>query len=133
MLYLIRQPSGEYIASEGSYVEPDGTVHLLKEDQFEIEPTGYTWESEATGGIYPLEWDISVPRWNIDIRVSPVLDDQEMDTRASTGIVYWEGAMNIDGSHDGLGYMELTNYNLYPFGQTDENTPLVPLLGPLGG
>jgi hypothetical protein len=56
-----------------------------------------------------------------------------MDTRASTGIVYWEGAMEVTGSHPGVGYMELTNYDLSPYGQTDENTHLKPLRNPLTG
>ena len=55
-----------------------------------------------------------------------------MNTRQTTGIVYWEGMMQIDGSHSGKGYMELTNYDLYPYGQTDANTPLKALPGPLG-
>jgi len=133
MLYLIREPSGAYITVEGSYVDQAGEVQFLAQDAITVTPTGYSWESEDTGAIYPLEWDISVPSLAIDVRVSPVLDNQEMDTRASTGIVYWEGAMDVSGSHSGVGYMELTNYDLYPFGQTDENTPLKPLRNPLTG
>lgn len=45
-----------------------------------------------------------------------------MDTRASTGIVYWEGAVVASGKTGGLGYVELTNYDLYPYGQTDGAT-----------
>jgi hypothetical protein len=55
-----------------------------------------------------------------------------MDTRASTGIVYWEGAVEVSGSHTGVGYVELTNYDRYPYGRTDETTPLQPLRGPFG-
>lgn len=40
--------------------------------------------------------------------------------------------MVASGKTQGLGYVELTNYDLYPYGQTDEATPLKPLAGPLG-
>jgi predicted secreted hydrolase len=40
------------------------------------------------------------------------MDDQELDARASTGTLYWEGAVKAegsDGSH-GRGYLERTGY-----------------------
>ena len=39
------------------------------------------------------------------------MDDQEMDARASTGTVYWEGAVRAKGEKGaGRGYLELTGY-----------------------
>jgi predicted secreted hydrolase len=132
MLYLIRQPDGTYSAEAGSFVTAEGeTIELTRED-FEVSETGETWESEATGAVYPIAWQVSVPRYGIDVLVQPVMPNQEMDTRASTGIVYWEGAVDISGSHAGVGYVELTNYDLYPFGRTDASTPLQGLRGPFG-
>lgn len=133
MLYLIREPSGVYATRAGSLITASGATIGLAADDFELSETGATWESPATGAIYPMSWRIRVPRFAIDITVDPVFFEQEMDTRASTGIVYWEGAVRASGSHTGKGYVELTNYDLYPYGQTDETTPLVPLRGPLGG
>jgi predicted secreted hydrolase len=40
-----------------------------------------------------------------------LLDDQELDSRASTGTVYWEGLAELlgaDGARLGLGYLEMT-------------------------
>ena len=40
------------------------------------------------------------------------MDDQELDARASTGTLYWEGAVRVespDGAR-GRGYLELTGY-----------------------
>ena len=65
--------------------------------------------------------------------VTPDFPEQEMDTRASTGIVYWAGAVDVAGSKNGLGYVELTNYDRYPYGETDETTVLEPFRGPFGG
>jgi hypothetical protein len=49
-------------------------------------------------------------------RLIPLLDDQEVDARASTGGYYWEGAVRlVDGDYAeapeiGRGYLELTGY-----------------------
>ena len=41
-----------------------------------------------------------------------IMNDQEVDARASTGTVYWEGAVAADsrGVVYGRGYLELTGY-----------------------
>jgi predicted secreted hydrolase len=48
----------------------------------------------------------------LKIDVTPLMDDQENDTRASTGTIYWEGAVRAlqDGKEVGRGYLELTGY-----------------------
>ena len=40
------------------------------------------------------------------------MDDQELDSRQSTGAVYWEGAVTLikDNRSVGQGYLELTGY-----------------------
>ena len=40
------------------------------------------------------------------------MDDQELDSRASTGTIYWEGAVRAlaIGREAGRGYLELTGY-----------------------
>ena len=42
----------------------------------------------------------------------PLLDDQELDSRSSTGTIYWEGAVRAQqgGREVGKGYLELTGY-----------------------
>jgi predicted secreted hydrolase len=42
----------------------------------------------------------------------PLVDDQELDSRASTGTLYWEGAVRAEqgGREVGRGYLELTGY-----------------------
>ena len=41
-----------------------------------------------------------------------MFDDQELETRGSTGITYWEGAVTVTeaGRMIGRGYLELTGY-----------------------
>ena len=46
----------------------------------------------------------------LDLR--PLMDDQELDARASTGTIYWEGAVTAfrNAKASGRGYLELTGY-----------------------
>jgi predicted secreted hydrolase len=48
----------------------------------------------------------------LELAIEPLFDDQEHDARASTGTIYWEGAVRAlrDGKPVGLGYLELTGY-----------------------
>ncbi len=48
----------------------------------------------------------------IEWLLTPLFDDQELDSRESTGTVYWEGAVKLtrDGQPAGQGYLELTGY-----------------------
>ena len=66
-----------------------------------------TWKSPRTGTTYPVEMLV-----NKDLRLEPLMDDQEMDARASTGTIYWEGAVRAmrAGKQVGRGYLELTGY-----------------------
>ena len=115
MLYLIRAADGSYVSAAGSYVTPDGRTLRLARDDFRVDPTGASWTSPATGAVYPLGWRVSVPRFGLELDVEPELDAQEMDTRATTGVVYWEGAVDVKGTRGGVGYVELTNYDRYPW------------------
>jgi predicted secreted hydrolase len=72
---------------------------------------GRRWSSAATGARYPVEWQVETPagRWT----VQALLDAQELDSRGSTGTVYWEGLSALlgpDGRRAGLGYLEMTGY-----------------------
>ncbi len=64
------------------------------------------WKSPRTGVEYPVEMAVN------DLVLKPLIDDQELDSRASTGTIYWEGAVRAfkGGSEVGKGYLELTGY-----------------------
>ncbi len=68
------------------------------------------WRSSRTGIGYPVAWRISTPQSEVELQ--PLFDDQENDTRASTGAIYWEGAVRAmsNGRAIGRGYLELTGY-----------------------
>lgn len=66
-----------------------------------------TWKSPRTGAVYPVSMKV-----NNDLRLEPLMDDQELDARASTGTIYWEGAVTAfrGNAAVGKGYLELTGY-----------------------
>ena len=68
------------------------------------------WKSPRTGVSYPVE--MKVQSKNTNLHLVPLMDDQELDARASTGTIYWEGAVRaFDKDNEiGRGYLELTGY-----------------------
>ena len=54
----------------------------------------------------------SVNAGGVEVTLEPLFDDQELDSRASTGTIYWEGAVRAlsAGREVGRGYLELTGY-----------------------
>jgi predicted secreted hydrolase len=72
---------------------------------------GRRWTSPATATTYPVQWQIDSPAGRHQVRA--LFDAQELDSRASTGTVYWEGLAELldeQGQRIGLGYLEMTGY-----------------------
>lgn len=116
MVYHLRNAAGEPSPfSSGTFVDAEGeATHLVRED-FQLETLSY-WTSPHTGARYPSRWRLRVPRFDVDVEVAPVMEDQELDTRGSTMIVYWEGACRVSGLHGsqetkGRAYVELVGYD----------------------
>ncbi|WP_396627166.1 lipocalin-like domain-containing protein [Luteitalea sp.] len=111
MLYALRLDSGRPSQfSSGTLVEKDGRTTALAVTDFSLTPRR-TWRSPASGASYPVEWDLSVPRAGLDLRVTAAVDAQELRTRRSTNVTYWEGAVRVAGSASGVGYLEMTGYS----------------------
>ena len=68
------------------------------------------WKSPRTGTDYPVS--VLVKANEREYLLEPLMDDQEMDVRASTGTIYWEGAVRASQGNRqvGKGYLELTGY-----------------------
>jgi predicted secreted hydrolase len=111
MAFHLRRVGGDLAsASAGTLVEPDGTVRHLGHADFAIEALE-RWTSPRTGASYPSAWRLSVPAHGIDLRATPLVADCELVTGGSTGIVYWEGPVELSGTSGGRGYAELTGYS----------------------
>ena len=115
MLYELRGKDGRAApSSSGTVRTGDGQrVHLARED-FRVEVLD-SWTSPLSGGEYPSRWRVRVPKSDIELEVRPVVADQELRTRRSTGVTYWEGLCEFSGSVNGravkgYGYVELVGY-----------------------
>jgi len=109
MAFRLRDAAGGEVWAGGSIREPDGRLRILAPNDVEFVPQR-RWRSPRTGIEYPVSWNVHAggQAWAI----VPLLDDQESDARATTGSVYWEGAVRAirDDSEEGRGYLELTGY-----------------------
>jgi predicted secreted hydrolase len=116
MVYHLRDSRGRPSPfSSGTFVDSEGKATHLSREDFQLEATAH-WQSPHTGATYPSGWRLRVPRFNVDVMVTPVIQDQELDTRGTTMIIYWEGACAIQGRHNdaetaGRAYVELVGYD----------------------
>lgn len=113
-LSLIRDADGSYPLVYGTLVVADGATRHLGRDAFTVEVTDH-WVSPTTGADYPAGWTIALPGEGLVIELTPTVADQELDTRATTGVVYWEGSQVVRATRDGVplggeAYVELTGY-----------------------
>jgi predicted secreted hydrolase len=113
-LSLVRDTDGNYPLVYGTLVDPDGATHHLPVDAFDVAVTDQ-WTSPTTGAMYPAGWAIEVPGEDLRIELKPTVADQELDTRPTTGVIYWEGSQVVRATRGeaplgGEGYVELTGY-----------------------
>jgi predicted secreted hydrolase len=117
-LSVIRDRDDLRLAAYGTLVRPDGSIQHLESGTFTIE-SGATWTSPHTGAVYPAAWRIEVPGEGLTIELAPTVPDQELDTRPTTGVVYWEGSQVVRATRngeplEGEAYVELTGYEVAP-------------------
>ena len=110
MAFRVRRADGSVIWAGGSYRSAAGVLRNFAAGEVAFEPQR-RWTSPRTQATFPVEWTLATPagRW----RVVALQDDQELDSRGSTGAIYWEGLSALraeDGRMLGWGYLELTGY-----------------------
>lgn len=128
MAFQIRDKAGRKFWAGGTVRAADGSTHALSPDSVSFTPLR-RWRSPRTGALYPVA--MRVDAQDLHLTLVPLMDDQEFDSRASTGAVYWEGAVTafqadavtgkpVSASTSpaakpaakpiGRGYLELTGY-----------------------
>jgi predicted secreted hydrolase len=109
MAFRIRGAQGEQRWAGGTLRSRDGHAQILRPDDVEFR-AGRQWTSPRTRIAYPVQWHVRAGNREFDLE--PLLDDQENDTRLSTGAIYWEGAVRAFEQRRtvGRGYLELTGY-----------------------
>jgi predicted secreted hydrolase len=113
MLFRFRRAEGSLSPySAGTFIHRNGNSQRLSIRDFDLVPQAY-WTSPATGGKYPIEWTIKF--LDYDLQLSTPVKNQELDTRQTTGVIYWEGYVEVVGKKGnrrirGEGYLEMTGY-----------------------
>lgn len=109
MAFQIRDRQGGKLWAHATRRDKAGKVVHYEPGQITFAPQTH-WTSPRTGATYPIATTITTAgdSW----QVVPLQPDQELDSRRSTGAVYWEGAVTIEqgGRRVGRGYLEMTGY-----------------------
>ena len=108
--FRLRRADGSSLWAGGSFRAADGRLQVFDASAVRFTP-GRIWASPASGASYPLHWIIGTPAGRFTVRA--LLDEQELDSRGSTGTVYWEGLselLDAQMRRIGSGYLEMTGY-----------------------
>jgi len=109
MAFRMRDRHGGHFWAGGALRRADGSLRVFSPADIRFTPRR-EWRSARTGTNYPVSWMLKAG--DLELTVEPLFDDQEHDTRASSGTIYWEGAVRAlrNGKPAGVGYLELTGY-----------------------
>ena len=112
MFYQLRREDGSQSPfTGGTLVEADGSYRHITRNEVKLQVDD-TWESPVSGAIYPSGWTLSLPGEDLELHVTPVMRNQELNV----SVRYFEGAVDIEGTSNGqpiagVGYVELTGYD----------------------
>ena len=109
MAFQIRHKNGGKIWAYAALRDASGDIKFFNPEEVEFTPMR-TWRSPHTDAVYPVAMHIRTGE--TEWQLKPLFDDQELDSRQSTGAVYWEGAVTLTKNNKpaGRGYLELTGY-----------------------
>ena len=112
--FRLRDREGAALWDGGSFRHPamgaQAKPHIFSPGEVIFRPVRH-WTSPLTRARYPVEWIVRTPADFYTVRA--IVDNQELDSRSSTGAVYWEGLSELfdsNGQRVGQGYLEMTGY-----------------------
>ena len=95
------------IFTTASYIAENGTKETIDQANVSITPTAYeTINAGESARSVPTAWRIQIPEKDIDLSIRPFKESQWNNSL----FPYYEGRVEIKGSHSGSGFMELTGY-----------------------
>ena len=109
--FRLRDKTGQALWDGGSFRTARGDPHTFSRGEVLFKPTRL-WKSPLTQTSYPVEWIVRTPADFYTVKA--VIDNQELDSRQSTGSIYWEGLSELidsNGKRVGMGYLEMTGYH----------------------
>jgi len=111
--FRLRRADGSTLWSGGSFRSQSSSgllTFIASPGEVEFSPQRW-WTSPLSRARYPVEWIVRTPADFYTVKA--VIDNQELDSRASTGAIYWEGLSELfdsNGKLVGRGYLEMTGY-----------------------
>ena len=108
--FRLRDRQGAALWDGGSFRSPQAGLYTFSRGEV-VFSAQRRWKSPLSQASYPVEWMVRTPADFYTVRA--VIDDQELDSRASTGAIYWEGLAHLfdsNGKRIGQGYLEMTGY-----------------------
>jgi predicted secreted hydrolase len=102
VLFRLRSANGDHFIS-GKWFSPRQEDRQIASAEISMTPKAVTEIMERK---IPLRWDIAIPSLGLMISCDPLNAASWMATR----FPYWEGPIRFEGSHNGVGYLEMTGY-----------------------
>ena len=109
--FRLRDKDGGAVWDGGSYRSANQSLYVFSKGEVIFKPIRF-WKSSLTQTTYPVEWIVRTPADFYTVKA--VIDNQELDSRQSTGAIYWEGLSDLidsNGKLVGKGYLEMTGYS----------------------
>ena len=110
--FRLRGSDGGAVWDGGSFRSSANSLYVFSKGEVIFKPTRF-WKSPLTQTTYPVEWIVRTPADFYTVKA--VIDNQELDSRQSTGAIYWEGLSELidsNGKKVGSGYLEMTGYSM---------------------
>jgi predicted secreted hydrolase len=100
MAFVLR---GETPFTSASWITPDGALTALPDGAFAASPLA---QARVAGRELPVSWHLELPARKLSVEVRALRTDAWMPML----FPYWEGPVQVSGSHPGRGYLEMTGY-----------------------
>jgi len=107
--FRVRTASGASLWAGGS-LRSKNQLRIFGNDEVQFEPQR-RWISPLSKVSYPVAWRVDTPGGTFFIEAA--VDAQEIDSRLTSGALYWEGLCNVYNQQQkllGRGYLEMTGY-----------------------
>jgi predicted secreted hydrolase len=113
--FQLRRADGSKVWAGGSFraagsAQSPEDIYRFRPGEVDFQPQRW-WTSPLTRTRYPVEWLVRTPADFYTVRAR--VDAQELDSRATSGAIYWEGLSDLidsNGRTVGRGYLEMTGY-----------------------
>ena len=102
MGFRLRQTDGSYYTA-ATWISPEGETTSYPDGSFQADPIAI---SDVGGREVPTAWTVRLPERGVDLDLYALNPQAWM----KTSVPYWEGPVIVEGSHEGIGYLEMTGY-----------------------